>query len=90
LGRKKKTENIKLLMEPKNSEYDVTLHEVGTDLKQVTKDWSRGFSLSAEELVESCYQKYERIFNHNPTEGWLFIDSQGIRTLYLKLEKGDK
>lgn len=86
MGRKKKIISI---TEPKISEYDIVLQPIN-DPKETTKDWMRGFSLSENETLESCYKQYEKIYNHKPVAGWIYTNTLGHKIIYLQLEKGDK
>jgi hypothetical protein len=98
LGRKKIinkpkiTNVIKKESEPKEKEIlnrNLILIEI-SELKEMPFCWTRGYTLQENDTIEGCCKQYEKCFNHEPLEGWLYTNKQGHKSLRLKVSDEEK
>lgn len=100
MGRKKGSANKtkvakfvkKEIVAPKEKEIlerKLILTEI-SELKQMPGYWMRYYFLQATDTIEDCCKLYEYRYSHEPLEGWLYTNSQGQRTLHLRISDEEK
>jgi len=92
LNKSKITSSTKKFTAPLEKEElqrNLALTEISS-LKELPTHWMRTYSLRLDEKIEPCCKIYEHKYGHSPSEGWIYTNTQGQRTLYLKISDEEK